>query len=167
MPMQLAPEQVKLIFGFTLPTVKNEHQITARVIRAIPGGHADYRPDPVSRSASELAAHIAGSEIMFLKGIIEGRFQHGSSLNAIDGAGIADWYDSQFDELLPKLQGLSAEELSRTLALGEAFNFPAFAYLTFAVNHSIHHRGQLSTYLRPMGGKVPSIYGKSYDDSHE
>jgi len=31
------------------------------------------------------------------------------------------------------------------------------------LNHSIHHRGQLSMYLRPMGAKVPSIYGESYD----
>ena len=32
------------------------------------------------------------------------------------------------------------------------------------MNHSIHHRGQLSSYLRCMGAKVPSIYGESYDD---
>jgi uncharacterized damage-inducible protein DinB len=31
-------------------------------------------------------------------------------------------------------------------------------------NHSIHHRGELATYLRPMGSKVPSIYGGSYDE---
>jgi uncharacterized damage-inducible protein DinB len=38
------------------------------------------------------------------------------------------------------------------------------AYLGFLNNHMIHHRGQLSTYLRPMGAKVPSIYGGSYDE---
>jgi uncharacterized damage-inducible protein DinB len=38
-------------------------------------------------------------------------------------------------------------------------------YLQLAVNHSVHHRGQLSTYLRPMGGKVPAIYGESYDSA--
>jgi uncharacterized damage-inducible protein DinB len=36
-------------------------------------------------------------------------------------------------------------------------------YLNFVVKHSVHHRGQLSMYLRPMGAKVPSIYGESYD----
>jgi uncharacterized damage-inducible protein DinB len=45
------------------------------------------------------------------------------------------------------------------------FQLPAVAYLTFSQNHSIHHRGQLSTYLRPMGAKVPAIYGESYDTS--
>ncbi len=42
---------------------------------------------------------------------------------------------------------------------------PAILYCTLALNHSIHHRGQLSTYLRPMGGKVPAIYGESYDSA--
>jgi uncharacterized damage-inducible protein DinB len=44
------------------------------------------------------------------------------------------------------------------------FNFPAAFYLGFLNNHSIHHRGELATYLRPMGSKVPSIYGGSYDE---
>jgi uncharacterized damage-inducible protein DinB len=41
---------------------------------------------------------------------------------------------------------------------------PAYVYLSFVQNHSVHHRGQLSAYLRPMGGKVPSIYGPSADE---
>ena len=44
------------------------------------------------------------------------------------------------------------------------FNFPAFMYLSFVEKHSTHHRGQLSAYLRPMGSKVPSIYGGSADE---
>ena len=44
------------------------------------------------------------------------------------------------------------------------FNMPAAFYLAFLNNHSIHHRGELATYLRPMGAKVPSIYGGSYDE---
>ena len=43
------------------------------------------------------------------------------------------------------------------------FQLPAVMYLGFVQQHSIHHRGQLSMYLRPMGAKVPSIYGESYD----
>jgi uncharacterized damage-inducible protein DinB len=43
------------------------------------------------------------------------------------------------------------------------FQFPAVVYVQLGLNHAIHHRGQLSMYLRPMGTKVPSIYGESYD----
>jgi uncharacterized damage-inducible protein DinB len=45
------------------------------------------------------------------------------------------------------------------------FQLPAVMYLSFILNHSIHHRGQLSMYLRPMGAKVPAIYGESYDSA--
>ena len=44
------------------------------------------------------------------------------------------------------------------------FSFPAIAYLGLMTSHSIHHRGQLSTYLRPMGSKIPAIYGGSADE---
>jgi len=42
-------------------------------------------------------------------------------------------------------------------------SYPAVVYLTIMVKHSAHHRGQLSAYLRPMGAKVPGIYGPSGD----
>lgn len=43
------------------------------------------------------------------------------------------------------------------------FQRPAVTFLMFGAHHTIHHRGQLSSYLRNMGAKVPSIYGESYD----
>jgi len=45
------------------------------------------------------------------------------------------------------------------------FQQPAVTYLSFVMHHSVHHRGQLSMYLRPMGAKVPAIYGESYDSA--
>jgi uncharacterized damage-inducible protein DinB len=45
------------------------------------------------------------------------------------------------------------------------FQLPAVMYLNFILHHTVHHRGQLSTYLRPMGAKVPAIYGESYDST--
>ena len=60
---------------------------------------------------------------------------------------------------------LSSEQLLKIVDFRGLFQYPAVLYLQFAINHSIHHRGQLSVYLRPMGAKVPSIYGESYDDA--
>jgi hypothetical protein len=60
---------------------------------------------------------------------------------------------------------LSSEQLLKILDFRSMFQYPAVMYLQFAINHSIRHRGQLSVYLRPMGAKVPSIYGESYDDA--
>jgi len=45
------------------------------------------------------------------------------------------------------------------------FQKPAVTFLITGLHHTIHHRGQLSSYLRAMGAKVPSIYGESYDDA--
>ena len=45
------------------------------------------------------------------------------------------------------------------------FQLPAVMYLGFILSHTVHHRGQLSTYLRPMGSKVPAMYGESYDSA--
>jgi uncharacterized damage-inducible protein DinB len=63
-----------------------------------------------------------------------------------------------------RVAALSAEQLLTPVNFMGAFNFPAAFYLAFLNNHSIHHRGELATYLRPMGSKVPSIYGGSYDE---
>jgi uncharacterized damage-inducible protein DinB len=45
------------------------------------------------------------------------------------------------------------------------FDFPGVDYLSLSLRHSVHHRGQLSAYLRPMGAKVPGIYGPSGDET--
>ncbi len=62
------------------------------------------------------------------------------------------------------IRALSAEQLATPVNFMGVFDLPAAFYLAFLNNHSIHHRGELVTYLRPMGSKVPSIYGGSYDE---
>jgi len=64
---------------------------------------------------------------------------------------------------MQKLEGLGGETLAKMVDFRGMFQLPAVGFLQLAMNHSIHHRGQLSMYLRPMGAKVPSIYGESYD----
>jgi uncharacterized damage-inducible protein DinB len=164
--MPLTAEQATFISRLTLPTLKNEHQITMRVIEAIPPGKGNYRPDDVGRSALDLAWHIVAAENHFLDGVATGAFHDGRGARPDgmrDSADIAAWYAETFASNAERLKQLPGEDLLRTLDYRGVFQLPAFAYLTFAVNHSIHHRGQLSTYLRPMGAKVPSIYGESYD----
>src|SRR6266496_1657340 len=67
-------------------------------------------------------------------------------------------------ELAWRIAEMSAEQLLTPVEFFGVFNLPAALYLGFLNNHSIHHRGELTTYLRPMGSKVPSIYGGSYDE---
>ena len=58
---------------------------------------------------------------------------------------------------------MSGEALASTLNLFDMMKAPAVNFLGMALKHSVHHRGQLSTYLRAMGGKIPGIYGPSAD----
>jgi uncharacterized damage-inducible protein DinB len=58
---------------------------------------------------------------------------------------------------------LSDEKLAEDIDFFGMMKMPAPALILFATKHSIHHRGQLSAYLRSMGGKVPNIYGSSGD----
>ena len=163
---QLAPDQAKFVLSTALPTLKNEHQTTRRVIEAIPPDKGDYRPDAVSKTALELAWHIVASEHRFFSGIPVGAFDFSPiprPESAANSAGIAAWFEESFAGNLRKLEELSGEQLARSMDFRGMFQLPAVGFVQLALNHTIHHRGQLSVCVRPMGGKVPSIYGESYD----
>jgi hypothetical protein len=78
-------------------------------------------------------------------------------------ADVNGWYDERLGRNVERLKSLSGEQLRQPIDFRGLFQFPAVIYVQVALSHSIHHRGQLSMYLRPMGAKVPSIYGESYD----
>jgi len=155
-----------LLHGVFLPALQNEHRITRSIIEAIPPDKGDYRPDSVARSAIDLAWHIAATEMRFMEAVAAGHFDLSprprpeSIRNAAD---LAAWYAGNFAPHVEKLAKLSDEQLLTIIDFRGIFQLPAVMYLNFLLHHSVHHRGQLSTYLRPMGAKVPSIYGESYD----
>jgi uncharacterized damage-inducible protein DinB len=79
-------------------------------------------------------------------------------------AELVQWYDTNLKRAIDRVRSMSPEQLCTPVDFYGVFNFPAVFYLNFVNNHSIHHRGQLAVYLRPMGSKVPSIYGGSADE---
>lgn len=151
-----------------LPSLQREHATTKSVIAAIPPARGDYRPEAVAKTAFELAWHIASAEKRFLEFIISGEFNT-AAINrpesVRDSADLARWYGETFQSLLAQLQELSPQQLARTIDFRGFLQQSAVAFLQTMLHHSVHHRGQLSTYLRPMGGKVPAIYGESYDSA--
>jgi uncharacterized damage-inducible protein DinB len=162
----MTPENAAYLLNFLLPTIENESQITRKVIGAILETKRDYKPDPNSRTALELAWHIAASDIWFLDGICNGQFNPGSDMPAEikSVANVLAWYDKNFPAGLARLKALPAEKLAQVTDFLGFMKIPAVGYLMLLNNHAIHHRGQLATYLRPMGSKVPSIYGGSFDE---
>src|ERR1700681_3866597 len=72
----MTPEQATFLLNeIYLPQIRNEHKTTRRVIDAIPADNSDWKPDPTSKSALELAWHIASSECFFLNGIAAGKYE--------------------------------------------------------------------------------------------
>jgi len=158
-------DQAKLLFKIFADTMKNESDLTKKVIRAIPEDKKGYKPEPKSKSAHELAWHIATSEMFFAGVVIDGKVTMTESPAAPPTiAAVLEWYETNHRDALNKLQNLPAENLAMTVPFFGVMELPAVAYLNLMNLHSAHHRGQLSTYLRPMGSKVPSIYGGSADE---
>lgn len=161
------PDQaVFLLNAIFLPGLKNESRITKSIVEAIPADKGDYRPDQISKSALDLAWHIVSTEMRFMDAVANGAFDlspqplPSSITNSKD---LAAWYEQNFSRRFETLTHLTPEALLKNIDFRGIFNLPAVFYLGFLLHHSVHHRGQLSTYLRPMGAKVPSIYGESFD----
>src|SRR5260221_7451930 len=165
--MSLTTDQAKVLLNSSfLPWLNAEHPVTKGVIAAIPANRIDYRPGGLGKSAIDLAWHIVTAENRFLEAVINGAFDFtppvrpdtirtGETLNA--------YYSDRFSKNIDRLKQLPGEQLVKTVDFRGIFQFPAVIYAQLGLSHSIHHRGQLSMYLRPMGAKVPSIYGESYD----
>jgi uncharacterized damage-inducible protein DinB len=165
MSQGMTPEFARGYCAMMLDGIQREVDITKKVIAAVPDDRSDYRPDPHARTAKELAWHIANTDVQFLDGIADMKFTMESpETKPQTSAEVAAWYDENMKRGLARVAAMSAEQLMTPVSFAGIFNFPAVVYLSFLNNHSIHHRGELATYLRPMGSKVPSIYGGSYDE---
>ena len=137
---------------------------TYKAINAVPDGKKDYKPETNSRSSWDLAHHIAVCDVGFLQAVAANSFANfPAKTDAKTIPQLADWYKHQMPKALEAVLALDGSHLSQIV---EAFGMklPSVTYMMFCNNHMIHHRGQLTTYLRPMGGKVPAMYGDSFDE---
>ena len=159
--------ETKIVADFLIADFENEMQATLRVIEAVPNGHLDYRPDTKSKSALGLVRHIALEDEWLLNSIANGKFapppDDSDACGIMTPADASARYKEKVPVALSRVRELSGEKLANVLDVLGMIQAPAVSLLAMAVKHSVHHRGQLSTYLRPMGGQVPGIYGPSAD----
>jgi len=167
----LTPEFAAAYRQIVCEGLLNELETTKKVLAAIPDAKRDYRPDSKSRTAWELAWHIASEDVQFLEQITEGKFTFPDPRYEKEKpnnvAELVAWYDKKLKRAIERLRAMTPAQLVSPINFLGLFNLPEVLYLGFMNNHSIHHRGQLATYLRPMGSKVPSIYGGSADEPFE
>jgi uncharacterized damage-inducible protein DinB len=155
-----------------LTTFKQEIQTTLKVLRAFPAGHETLQPSPKGKNARDLAFIFVAEMGMGMVALTTG-FDW-SKPSAMPSA------PEKIADIIPALEGAQAQFVeivngySDERLLTETVQFPSgpgkmgdmtkLQFLWMLLCDQIHHRGQLSVYLRIAGGKLPSIYGPTADE---
>ncbi|HEX6315597.1 MAG TPA: DinB family protein [Gemmatimonadaceae bacterium] len=152
-----------------LQDFESEIPTTVRLLQSIPASNLSYAPDAKSKTGLALCRHLVLNDLWLLDGVASGSYK--PVPDASDACGLmtpadcAAHYAREMPSALQRIQERADEELARDIGLFGVYKMPAVSYLSMALRHSIHHRGQLSSYARAMGGKVPAIYGPSADSA--
>lgn len=140
----------------------NESKTTRKVLARIPEG-SEYRPDPKSRTAKEIAWQVVCEEKMIIEAVENGTAEWAPPPTPSTMKEVLEAYEKQSDAMTARWNALPDEKWNGKLEFfgtGHGSSQMAWSFL-FDI---VHHRGQISTYLRPMGAKVPQIYGPSGDE---
>ncbi|HET7110549.1 MAG TPA: DinB family protein [Gemmatimonadales bacterium] len=140
----------------------NESRTTRNVLARIPEG-SDYRPDPKSRTAQEIAWQIACEEKMIIEALESGKAEWAPPPMPASMKEVLAAYERQSTGLAERWQALPDERWNGMLEFFGSER-PASPMAWSFLFDIVHHRGQISTYLRPMGSTVPQIYGPSGDE---
>ena len=153
---------------FFLTCLKSESFSTATLFKSLPSYRLNYKPHEVNRTAREIVEHIL-CHLVDLS-IISTNSQCDELLNFdfTDSDSASEKFIELSAALSATLKNLTIEQWENEnvelLINGKSFvTLPRAQMMWFFFFDIIHHRGQLSTYVRPMGGKVPAIYGFSAD----
>lgn len=163
------PAEAKSVAQAMVTLWLGEVPATVRVLSAVGDTHHDYTPHPKSRTAWQLATHIATADVWFIDSIAKGSFEFDpAAAKRAEGefkhiADVVAYYEKSMPAKLVALRDLSGERLCESVDFFGMMNMTRAQWIGFANNHSVHHRGQLSAYLRAMDSKVPDIYGPSAD----
>lgn len=160
-------QDARVIADHLLADFQHEMATTLKVFEAVPETGLAYRPDPVSKSALGLLRHITLEDEWLLNAIADGAFvpppDDSDACGIMNAADAIARYQEKLPAALNRVRGLPDDHLVRELDMFGIYKAPALQFLAMTLKHSVHHRGQLSAYLRAAGGKVPGIYGPSAD----
>jgi uncharacterized damage-inducible protein DinB len=139
-----------------------ESATTRRVLGRIPEG-SSYRPDPKSRTAQEIAWQVVCEERMLIEAMETGTMAWAPPPMPATMREVLAAYEAQAAGMRARWAAIPDSRWTGTL---EFFGKPrpAAAMAWSFLFDLVHHRGQISTYLRPMGSTVPQIYGPSGDE---
>jgi uncharacterized damage-inducible protein DinB len=152
-----------------LNALTREHATTLKILRAFPAGQSEFKPHERSNTARQLAWTFVMEQGLMM-GALSGTLKlSGKFPPAPDSYdAIVSQFQQDFDKVTSLVESVSDDSLDETVKFftgpGQMGDVPKLDVVWFALSDQIHHRGQLSVYLRMSGGKVPSIYGPSADE---
>jgi uncharacterized damage-inducible protein DinB len=154
--------------GLFLTFWRKEAPATRKVISRIPEGRSDYRADPKARTAREIAWLLVQEELLLVDGLEKGVLEWAERPTPATVKEILETYDRHHDDLTARLERIETAGWERRVPFmyggQEVMKETGYQNAWGFFFDAIHHRGQLSTYLRPMGSTVPAIYGPSADE---
>ena len=147
---------------------EREFQTTIKVIKAYPHDKLDLQPSEKSRNARNLIWTFVGEEMMITQAV-NGAIEFAPGPPAPESLDeLVNIYQHSHREVHSKIEGLSEEQCNATVQFpvgpGKMGDFRCIDIMWLSLYDMIHHRGQLSVYLRIAGGKLPSIYGPTADE---
>ena len=149
-----------------LNMLEKEFATTAKVINAFPEGKLDFKPHERSQDVRKIISTFV-FELYLVKIYVFGekmdlsifKTYHPDSVKQL----VSD-FKKETDEVLKKLESFPEENMNNIVEFAHTkFNINDF--ILMMLHDQIHHRGQMTVYIRMAGGKVPSVYGPSADDS--
>ena len=159
--------ETKNVADFLIADLEIEMKTTLRVLAAVPDGDLGYRPDDKSKTALGLLRHLTIEDEWLLNSIADGAFaappDDSDLCGIMNSADAVARYKEKVPAALERVRAMTGDQLANVIDLFGMIQMPGVNFLALTTKHSVHHRGQLSPYLRPMGGKVPGIYGPSAD----
>ncbi|MBI4128358.1 MAG: DinB family protein [Parcubacteria group bacterium] len=149
--------------------LQHESGTTLRVLRAYPESKLDLRPAEKSRTARELAWTFVGELGVLQSAITKGAVDFSDEPPAPKTlAEIISTYEKLLNEVKQLVANLSDADFEKTVKFpvgpGQMGDVDILNLAWITLMDQVHHRGQLTVYLRMAGGKVPSIYGPTADE---
>ena len=146
----------------------SELKATSDVIRALPVGKLDYKPHKHSRTAHQLVEHLVAHAKDFNVILTSDTCDECIEAPFKDSNDAIFQLEQEWNQAVTYLDAISEHDFNSIsvdlLVAGKyMLSMPRADVMWFFLFDIVHHRGQLTTYIRPMGGKNPAVYGSSYD----
>lgn len=157
-----------------LPEFDREMGQTRKVLDRVPDGQFDWRPHATSMTLGRLAEHLTEMPLWATTTMAQGGIdvmtpRPADYQSPATRSEVLAMFDANLKAARAHLVNKTDSEFDApwTLNVGgkEVFTMPKASVMrSFVLNHMVHHRGQMTVYLRMLGVKIPSIYGPSGDE---